>query len=210
MFSCTSHSFTQIIGCCWCTHGEAVGIKVTWRDLQHRTGLLKCGSDILGIPALYSKLLICFCSDIFLIGFHLLIVHQLFCFGLRHGIKQRLCTGVLQFTESFEHIVASFLQLPSGKLMSHSLCTRFGFLPVMVGISDEMGGRRVAKLAREVFCQYLSLSYVRIVSGFVAGRIVIYFRGDVAVLLRKSCIKTLCAVPDSSKLRCFQRRRALC
>ena len=114
-------------------------------------GLTQRGGDVLGITALDGKSLICLCCQKILIGFQLLVVHQLFGLGLGCTVKDGLCAAVLHFRECFHKVVSGFLQLATGQFMGNGLRSRLRFLPVMVGIADKVCGGRIAQFAGEVF-----------------------------------------------------------
>ena len=77
----------------------------------------------------------------FLIDRHLLVVHQLFGFGLGCVIKDFLRTTVFELLQSLHHISIGFCELPAGEFMSDGLCAGLCFLPVVVTVSDKVGGR---------------------------------------------------------------------
>ena len=97
--------------------------------------------DVFGIAPADGKALICFGSKKLLIGLHLLIAHQLFGLGLGCVIKDFLRSAVFELLQRLHHISIGFRELPAGEFMSNSLCTGLRFLPVVVAVSDKMGGR---------------------------------------------------------------------
>ena len=59
----------------------------------------------------------------------------------RHPIQNGLRTAVFHLFQCSDQVIARFLHLATGQLVSDSLCAGFAFLPVVVRVADEMGGR---------------------------------------------------------------------
>ena len=93
--------------------------------------------------------------------------------------------------------------------MGHGLCAGFGFLPVVVTVTDEVGGRRIAEFPGKVAGHDLSLTDVRIILRLIAAGVVIGFRRDVPGLLPDAGEEALGAVPDGVQFTVLQRRHTL-
>jgi hypothetical protein len=55
------------------------------------------------------------------------------------------------FTSAFIRSTVGFLHLATGQFMGDGLCAGLGFLPVVVAVADEVGGRRIAELPGKYF-----------------------------------------------------------
>ena len=141
MFAGTGHTFSEVVGRLRCAEQEAVCVQVSRRDFQHRARLFEGRCNVLGVASANGKALVGLGGKELLIGLHLLVAHQLFSFGLGCVIKYFLCTTVFELLQSLHHISIGFCELPAGEFMSDGLSAGLCFLPVVVTVSDKVGGR---------------------------------------------------------------------
>ena len=173
-------------------------------------GFLQRRRDVLGVPALDDERLIRLRLQKFLKRLQLLVAHELFGLGLGGSVQNGLGSVVLHLYQRIHQVAVGFLHLTTGQFMGHGLCAGFGFLPVVVAVTDEMGGRRIAELSGKVAGHDLGLTDVRIVLRLIAVGVVIGFRRDIPGLLPDAREEALGAVPDGVQLTVLQRRHTLC
>lgn len=97
--------------------------------------------NVFGVASADGKALVGLGGKELLICLHLLVAHQLFSFGLGCVIEDFLRTTVFELLQSLRHISIGFRDLPAGEFMSDGLCAGLCFLPVVIAISDKVGGR---------------------------------------------------------------------
>ena len=141
MFAGTGHTFAKVVGRLRCAEQEAVFVQVSRRDFQHRVRLFEGRCNVLGVASANGKALVGLGGKELLIGLHLLVAHQLFSFGLGCVFKDFLCSTVFELLQRLHHISIGFRELPAGKFMCDSLCAGLCFLPVVIAVTNKMGGR---------------------------------------------------------------------
>ena len=141
MFAGSGHTFAKVIGRLRCAEQEAICVQIPWRDFQHRVRLFEGRCNVFGVASANGKALVGLGGKELLIGLHLFVAHQLFGFGLGCVIKDFLCSAIFELLQSLHHISIGFCKLPAGEFMSDGLCAGLCFLPVVIAVSDKVGGR---------------------------------------------------------------------
>ena len=141
MLAGSGHTFAKVVGSLRCTEKEAVCVQVSRRDFQHRVCLFEGRCNVFGVASANGKALVGLGGKEFLIDRHLLVAHQLFSFGLGCVIKDFLRSAIFELLQSLHHISIGFCELPAGEFMSDGLSAGLCFLPVVVTVSDKVGGR---------------------------------------------------------------------
>ena len=209
MFLCAVESFAEVVGCCRSAEKEGIVVKVTRADFEHRARLLERGGDILGVTAVQNEFVVSLGFEVFVVSFHLNLIHNGFGFCLGRVFKYLLTAVAFELSYRFVELCGCLRKLTSRKLVSHSLCAGFCFLPVVFVVTDEVSSGGVAKFTREVLCENFRLTDIGVIFGLVRHIGIVGFRGNVSVLLADTCKKLLRRVPNGSEFLIVKWRFAL-